>query len=176
MAKTKFKPAVCECCQQTTEVDYALAKGHVNILLAIYNAVREKGVNFVHLNNEMLCHKSDFKSVREMVAAGRLTHTMINNTSTPRYHGLIAFADEGGAYLITPKGADFLFRNKAIPRTAIVDKKTHTKKFYLDETDTVTFGQLMRKETPWWDFNDATLVKLGLAERPAAPAEQASLI
>ena len=157
----KFEHEICGSCGQTTDYDMSLGKGHALIVLAIYRAIERLGRNRVHLNDEMLARQEDFPSMRAMVDAGRVTHTMINNTSCPRYHGLIAFGSDTGEYLLTPKGADFLFRNRAIPRTAVIDKKTHSKKYYLDPEDTVTFGDLMRGENHW-AFNDQTIAKLGL--------------
>lgn len=120
-------------------------------VLAIYNAVRLKGQNLIHLADEMLCNKKDFPDYKEMVNAGKLTHQMIDNILIAKYTGLVAQGKDPGYYILTPRGADFLFRNLDVPRVAIIEKRTHNKKFYWhEEEDRVTFGELMKRETPWW--------------------------
>lgn len=151
----KFEPSVCGGCTQTTDYDLAMDRGTALIVLAVYNAVRKKGKNRIHVVNEMLCDPADYASYREMVEDGRMTLRMIGNVPRARYHGLLAFSDKhSGEYLITPKGAKFL-RNEKIPRVAIIDKVTHTKKAYLnEERDTITFTQAMKRETPFWNIRN----------------------
>lgn len=164
MQETKrFVANKCGCCGQTTEYEIALDRGTAMIVLAVYNAVRIKDLNRVNLTKEMECNPRDFKDYKEMVMEGRISSWMKGNVLRAKYHGLLAQVDGGGAneYLITPKGSDFLFRNAQVPRIAIIDKVTHTKSYYLNElTDQTTFGELMRKEVQFWNFNEATICKI----------------
>lgn len=160
--RNKFEPEVCECCKQTKNYALALDRGTALIILAIYNAVRRKNENKVHIQKEMVVLASDFPSYRDMVAGGFMTSIMWSNVSRARYHGLVAFVDGGGdgEYLITKKGAKFL-RGERIPRTAIIDKATGHKSHYLEpETDTITFAECMKRETPFWDLTDIKLREL----------------
>ena len=157
-----FVPEVCECCRQTKNYDLKLDRGTAMIVLAIYNRVQDKRENRVHIQEEMVVMPADFPSYREIVAAGCMTPIMWSNVSRARYHGLVAFVDGGGdgEYLITPKGAKFL-RNEPVPRVAIIDKATGHKAYYLrEEEDVITFSQLMRKETPFWDLDDIALRRI----------------
>lgn len=149
-----YKPEVCTCCGQTTDYAMRLDRGTAMIVLAIYNAVRAKGKNVVHLTDEMECGKKDFPNYIEMVQAGRMTSNMTDNVLKAKYYGLVAQVEGGGRgeYLITPRGAKFL-RGEPVPLIAIIDKKTHTKKSYwYAEEATTTFNYLMRKETPFWQI------------------------
>lgn len=112
----------------------------------------------------MIVDERTFPNYRTMVAAGKMTYKMEGNMTILHRHGLAAMADdEAGVWIMTQKAGDFLFRNEAIPRVAIIDKTTGHKAYYLDEqNDRVTFGQLMKKEMPFWDFNEETIAKLGL--------------
>lgn len=160
----KFISKSCTSCGQSVDYDLSLDRGSALIVLAIYNAVRIKGENRVHLTNEMECRAEDFGSYREMISEGKMTSNMADNVLRAKYHGLVAQVDGGGRgeYLITPKGARFL-RGERLPRVAVIDKTTHSKKAYWNEAeDTVTFGELLKKETPFWDLNDTTLQKLGI--------------
>lgn len=151
--RQKFTPPVCECCKQTTQYDLGLDRGSAMIVLALYNAVHRLNRNKIHVGDEMVRPEKDFASYRDMIAGGWMTFKMEGNLSRPKRHGLIAQGDDPGIWLITPKGADFL-RGKEVPRVAIIDKTTGHKAFYLNETeDRTTFGQLMRKETPFWDLS-----------------------
>ena len=177
LPEKKFVEEICDHCGQTTNYDVKLGKGDAMIVLAIYNAVRRLDRNHVHLTRDMECRQQDFGSYQAMVAAGRMTSNMSDNVLRAKYCGLIAQYEGGGTgeYLITPKGAAFL-RNKPVERMPIVSKKTHKKDYYFmsgnPRKDFVTFGELMAKETPWWDLNDATLRKIeGLpAENKSQPA------
>lgn len=157
----KFVPEDCTGCGQTTDYDIALDRGTALIVLALYNAVRLKGENCIHAVKEMVVDPREYPSYREMVQDGKMSFRMMSNIGRPRYHGLIAFVDKGTAeYLLTPKGANFLW-GRDVPRVAVVDKKTHTKKFYWnEEEDRVTFGLLM-KEAPFWDLNERSLAVIG---------------
>lgn len=159
------EPTMCSHCGQTTDYALPLDRGTALIVLAVYNAVQRLDRNRVHLINDMLCMPEEYADYRAMVHTGHMTARMIGNSSRARYHGLIAFADESGEYLITPKGRDFLLGSK-VPRIAIIDKKTHTKKIYLDpENDRTGFLELMGSVgTPFWDIDrDVAYRHLGAA-------------
>jgi len=157
----KFVPDVCGECTQTKTYDLGLDRGTAFIVLAVYNAVQRKDENRVHIDKEMVALKSDFDSLEHMISEGFMTSSMQHNVPRARYHGLIAFVDKGtGEYLLTPKGARFL-RGEAVPRIAIVDKKTHKKLAYWNEDeDQVTFRDLMKKTEPFWNLNDQALAAI----------------
>ena len=161
--KKKFEPQVCAHCTQTLDYDLALDRGTTMIVLAFYNAIRRLNTTKIHIDNKMVRPASDFPSYRDMVEGGYITNKMRNNVSRARFHGLLASAGEhnSGEYVLTKKGANFLFRNEEVPRVAVIDKTTGHKAYYLDElTDRVTFSKLMKKEVPFWDFNDQTVMKM----------------
>jgi len=158
--RKKFIPNVCSCCKQTTEYALPLDRGTALIVLAIFNRIRDKKQNLVHVGNEMVRPASDFSSYRDMVAGGWMTFKMEGNLSRARFHGLIAM-EERGFYLLTKKGARFL-RGESVPRVAIIDKTTGHKAYYLEEEkDCVTFGGLLKRETPFWDLSDTQLDRIG---------------
>jgi len=154
----KFVAEVCDGCEQTKTYDLGLDRGTAFIVLALYNAIQIKDENRVHIDKEMVARKEDFESWEDMISSGHMTSSMQHNVPRARYHGLIAFVDKGtGEYLLTPKGARFL-RGEAVPRIAIVDKKTHKKLAYWNEDDDqVTFRSLMKKTEPFWNLNDQAL-------------------
>lgn len=147
----KFEPHVCECCRQTTEYDLGLDRGSALIVIAVMNAVHRLGRNRVHIADEMLSTDGSAR-LSEIVANGYMTHTMVNNVSRARAHGLIAFADHkgGGEYLVTRKGADFL-RGRPVWKTAIVSKaESHTTGYYEPAGETTVFKAL-GKQQPMWE-------------------------
>lgn len=151
MSTPPFIPTVCDHCGQTTDYHIKLDRGSALIVLAIYSAVRAKNENRVHLRNEMEVSKGTYGgNYMGMVRDGYMTSVMIDNVLRPKYHGLVAQVEGGGQgeYLITPKGARFL-RGEPVPRTAIIEKRTHHKLRYLDEDDRVTFRELLIKEPMW---------------------------
>jgi len=155
--RIKFKADVCSHCTQTTNYDLALDRGSALIVLALYNAVQRLGRNKVHVGNEMVRPAKDFPTYRDMVAGGWMTFKMEGNLSRPRRYGLIAQGEEGGTWLITQKGAKFL-RGERIARVAVISKVTGHKSHYLDEAqDNITFGECMRRETPFWDLSSPAL-------------------
>lgn len=163
----KFIPAVCEHCNQTTEYKLALDGGSAWIVIAIANAVRNKGQNRVKLSDiEVL--QSQWPDVAKRSFAGYMTGTQAGNASRPRYHGLIALIDdEPNTYVLTRKGARFL-RNEPVPHIAIIDKATSAKKYYLnEEVDTITLQQLVRSsEIPYWEGELAHLEKAAAYVEP----------
>ncbi len=152
-----YKPEVCPTCQQTKTYALPLSRGTALMVLALYNAVRLKGVNKIHIGNDMVADAKAFRSYREMISAGKMTYKMEGNMTTLHRHGLAAQSEDQGVWLLTPKGSNFLFRGIDIPRVAIIDKLTGHKAYYLnEETDRVTFGKLMQKETAWWDIQSSS--------------------
>lgn len=177
MAFTKFKPHTCEGCGQTTTYALALDRGSALIVLAIYNAVRKKGTNLVHILDEMVVDPAEYGGkYQAMIEDGKMSVRMEGNISRPRFHGLIAQGKEAGWYLITPKGAKFL-RGEKVPRVAIIDKRTHTKKEYLDpERDQATFGSLLKRETPFWQITNFEIDEVTGTFRSVPPTPQAALL
>lgn len=158
--KRKFEPHICETCTQTTEYVIRLDKGSAHIVMALAEAVRRCDRNRIHLKNDMLTtHPEELGGYNNMVAAGFMTSWMIGNVLRPKYFGLVAQVDGGGQgeYLLTPKGARFL-RGDPVEAVAVIDKKTHSKKRYLEEEGTVTIFDLLKRDqkgtTPYWNLQD----------------------
>lgn len=152
MKRKKWISSVCDHCGQTKDYALPLARGTALMVLALFNAVRKKNKNRVHVGDEMVCDPKAYRSYRDMVQDGKMTFKMEGNMTTLHRHGLAAKTDDEGVWLLTKKGAKFL-RGEPVPRVAIIDKTTGHKAFYLDEqNDVTTFGELMRKETPFWDI------------------------
>jgi hypothetical protein len=152
---TKYVAKTCEHCHQTLDYAMPLDRGSALIVLAIANAVRRKGVNRVHVVNDMEGRLSDFgvnrnQAWHRMVEEGYMTGTMRSNVARPRYHGLIAFADKRGVgtYLLTKKGASFL-QNIPVPRVALIDKTTGHQAGYWDEGGMTTITQLLGGKITW---------------------------
>ena len=141
----KYKPNVCSGCMQTTDYELPLDKGSAYIVIAIANAQRRLNKKEVHLEKEMLADRKDYVNIWEMAKAGKMYMRQIDNVLRPKYHGLVAQGSQSGTYLITKKGAKFL-RGEAIPRTAIVEKRTHSKKAYWNEHDTIDLPTLIKSD------------------------------
>lgn len=168
-----FTPHVCPTCTQTTDYLLSLDRGSALIVLALYNAVRIKNENRVHIVREMICRPDEFSDDVTMALNGKMTLRMNGNASRPRYHGLTAFVDQGsGEYLITPKGAKFL-RGEPVQRTAVINKITHSKKCYLEDDGFVTFRELLANDPHW-----AWKIDLGWTERisPIVISPQAPML
>lgn len=149
---TKFKAPVCSHCGQTTHYDLNLDQGIAYLLISIYNKVKEKGENNVHIQNEMTVDNSNRLSIKELSTAGLITFKMEKNVARARKHGLIAFVDRGsGRYLVTRKGANFL-RGEPIPKTAIVRKGGSTEGYWFENENVVTIKSLI-KSAPFWDIS-----------------------
>lgn len=116
-------------------------KGTVDIVKGVARAIREKGVNVVHL-------------YKEAVPGGYLTGHQAGNISRPRFHGLVARSREGGRgnFVLTRKGAAFL-NGQAIAKTAVIKKSTENEKThnagYLDD-ETVTIHDFDGEWSDYW--------------------------
>lgn len=148
MKTPPFKSPVCTSCGQTTHYDLNLDKGIAYIMIALYNRVRMKGSNSVHIQNEMATNETS--DVEELSKQGLITFKMEKNVARARKHGLIAFVDRGsGEYLITRKGAQFL-RGMPVPKTAIVQKSGGTQGYWHPDASITSIGELL--ESPiFWD-------------------------
>jgi len=132
-----FQPNVCECCEQTTEYALAVDRGTVDIVCAIANFIKQKGINIVHPR-------------KEMESQGFMTSSQVCNLSRPRFHGLIASVKtERGNYCLTRKGIGFL-KGTSIPKYAIIDKTTKTLLgYYEPEQYQVTITDILGEE--YWE-------------------------
>ena len=178
----KFKPQICAACGQTTEYPIRLDKGSALIVIAVSRAIRRKNQNRVHLFNEMLCKRGEYRNAYEAALDGKMSARAAGNALRPKYHGLIAQVEGGGKgeYLLTPKGAQFL-RGMAVPAIAVIDKTKHKKKEYLDgETETATISRILRSDTPFWDLeweiDEQSLALKRKVEAARTAAPQASLL
>lgn len=174
----KYTPPICECCGQTTHYALRLDRGTALIVLALYNAIRDRKENRVHLINDMSIRnpkEGGFANYSDMVQGGKMTFRMVANASRARYHGLIAFVDEGsGEYLLTPKGAKFL-HGEPVPRTAIIEKKSHHNVGYHHPEDTTTIFELLKDRSLTWDGQLAKVELAGIRGLNVGDDAQATL-
>ncbi len=163
----KYKSPVCTNCGQTTHYSLSLDMGSAYIMIAIFNRVRIKRINHVHVAREMVIGKNTFPTLRQMVESGRMTTRMLGNITRCRMHGLIAFAGKkryGGEFLITPKGARFL-RGEVIPRTAIIAKRNQGDDrsnvgYHFPEVDNITITELLEEGVFWGESGNAFLEEI----------------
>lgn len=158
MKNPRYEPKLCGTCGQTEDYALPMDPGGALIVVAIANAVKRLGRNRVHLIREMeVIVPGEFRNIREAARAGFLNSRFIGNASRPRYHGLIAFADEGsGEYVITRKGAAFL-HGMEIDRIAIIDKRTHHNAGYWPDGGKTTIHKLLVqyvKGESIWNLNE----------------------
>jgi len=140
----KYEPKKCEHCTQTLDYALALDRGTALIVLAVHYAIRRLGRNSVHLVKDML--ESEYQSINQLVSEGKMTMRMIGNATRARYHGLIAFGDEPGTYVLTHKGREFVHM-APVKHTAIIDKVRGCNAGYLD--DEVTIVDLLKGDVFW---------------------------
>ena len=138
--KINYTPEVCECCGQSKTYILAIDKGTVAIARGVYRAVADKGRNAVHI-------------AKEVLEGGYIDYNQRSNASRPRAHGLIAkVKGERGNYLITTKGADFLNRERAIPKYAIMSKVTgHQIGYFEPEKYQVTLDDVLKGDDEYWE-------------------------
>lgn len=144
----KYTPEKCESCNQTTTYAMRIDHGTADILLSMLYAVRRLGRNRVHLMKDMVAKASDFPSYRAMLLDGYMTPRMIGNATRARYHGLIAFADKPGEYVITRKGSDFL-KGELVPLMVIVDKTKHTNAGYHLPAGDISIREVAAGDVYW---------------------------
>ena len=160
MQNKEYTPEICGHCKQTIDYENSLDKGSEYIVIAIANAQSKLKLKEVHLREKMLSMAKDYQTLFAMVQDGKMTESMIQNVLRPKYHGLIAQGRQSGTYLITAKGAKFL-RDETVVRTAIIDKVTHSKKYYWDLEDTVKISELLKfDEIFFWEGEESKLKKL----------------
>lgn len=135
----KYQEEVCTHCNQTITYMLRLDKGSAKIMKAMIEGVSKKGKNLIHPAKELdLDLYGDEK-------------WFLSNLSRPRFHGLIAYADEEklkGYYVITRKGGKFL-RGEPVPRYAIINKSTGHQQGYWHPEETVTIKELLSEEIMW---------------------------
>ena len=151
--KTLYVPEKCECCKQTKTYLLAVDQGTVDILKAMTNAVRVKGVNMIHPRKEMevsVDGPGKIINMGELIRRGQLTSNQVGNLSRARFQGLIARLEEhAGYYCITRKGGAFL-RGESIPRFAIISKTEKKQIGYYNQLfDTVNIRQFGPDSEYW---------------------------
>lgn len=141
-----------------------LNKGIAEIVRAVANAVRIKGVNCVHATDEMCVTEDDPRYPNALVRtqAGKVTFNARSNFSHARAHGLIAQVEGSpGCYCLTTKGTRFL-RNEPIEQVAIIDMRdSHTAGYLADQTgETIktTISKVYGEDRGFWDGFDYEIV------------------
>lgn len=145
----------------------SLDHGTALIVVALYNRVRMKKENKVHLLKEMTIKSPEdagLQGYNEMVRSGYITYRMQGNASRARFHGLIAsVGDDPGVFVLTRKGVDFL-RGEKVPRTVIVEKRTHTNDGYFQPVTNVTDLATLTKKAPFWDMDMSYLPTIDVGQ------------
>jgi len=124
-------------------------------MIAIYTAIKKKGINQIHPRKEMEISKPGLKAdAMRMAEQGYVTSNMVNNLTKARAHGLIAkVKGNAGSYVITFKGQLFL-KGEFVPKKAIRSKTEKHTVGYGEES--VTMQMLLGQDT-FWDSEDFTI-------------------
>ena len=138
--KAEIKEICQGCGREMAAYEISITPGIMNALRKLIKAVREKGVNEIHL-----------------VKDTNLTHNEINNITRLRFHGLVAkcyeTGDSGdkkrksGYWLVTKRAADFIKGEIEIPATVTVFNDRIVSK---SET-TIGIAEVM-KSIPYFDM------------------------
>lgn len=136
--KAEIKEICNGCGREMAAYEISLTPGILNALRKLIKAVREKGVNEIHL-----------------VKDSNLTHNEINNITRLRFHGLVAKCYEGtgenkkrksGYWLVTKRAADFIKGEVVLPATVTVFNDRIVSK----SESTISMAEVM-KSTPYFD-------------------------
>lgn len=137
--KAEIKEICNGCGREMAAYEISLTPGIMNALRKLIRAVREKGVNEIHL-----------------VKDSNLTHNEINNITRLRFHGLVAKCYESteagekkrksGYWLVTKRAADFIKGEIQLPVSVTVfnDRIVSKSETY------VSIGEVM-KSIPYFD-------------------------
>ena len=132
--KLNFEKDICECCGQSTNYIVGIDKGTAVIMKKIARAIKEKGINCVHLAKENV-----------------LEHNELCNIIRPRYHGLVAHAKgETGNFVLTQKGFNFL-AGHTIPKYAVVNKKGKFIEQYFKPEEYLVRINDFNNEDDYWE-------------------------
>ncbi|MDD5527750.1 MAG: hypothetical protein PHO56_02115 [Patescibacteria group bacterium] len=157
-----FKPLVCQCCNTKLTYILPIDKGSTDLLKAISIAIRKKGINEIHLRDEMEVSldlkgknaKDRAAMIHQANINGHIVSNQTGNLSRPKRHGLIApvAGAQDGTYCLTRKGAAYL-RGDRIPKYAIIDKVKGKQVGYFEEsTETCTVNDFLDPDCPYWEM------------------------
>ncbi len=104
LVEVTTKPNSCPHCGSSMRVwRHSLTRGLVDVLLLFIGAVKSKGMNSVHLQQDMNLSKNQYANFQKL-----------------HYFGLVAKdRDRSGYWVITRLGGDFLRGTKTIPKFAL---------------------------------------------------------
>lgn len=127
----------CETCGQRIGYGSRVSRGTAHVMQAIYRRVKEKNLNAVHIE-------------KELMAKGILTKTQAGNRTHLVRLGLIIDLPETGNYAITRRGQDFL-NGKPVPREAFTKKTTKDKHSHtlFTSDETITIHDVLKKGEYW---------------------------
>lgn len=127
----------CEACGQRLGYGSRVSRGMAHIMQAMYRKAKEKNLNAVHIE-------------KELMATGILTKSQAGNRTHLVRLGLIIDLPETGNYAITRRGQDFL-NGKPVPREAWTRKTTKDKHSHtvFSSDETVTVHDVLRKGEYW---------------------------
>lgn len=157
--KLSFRPQICDSCKQSKEYVIPIDRGTAEIVIAIAQAIRRKGLNVIHPRREMEGNNSE----RDAYYSGFLTSNQVGNLSRPHRHGLIAkVRGNPGRWCLTSKGASFL-RGQRVAKFAIVSKVTgHQIGYFKPEIYQTSIHELLKSGARWegidFDIQDGRIV------------------
>lgn len=140
MRSKSYEPQKCPHCNQFVDYSLTLSKGHAISLIKIYNYIKGKDLNAVHLSKELLALKI-------------ITADEKGNVPQLRHWGLISQLEESGNYAITAKAIDFLKSGLVVPKKVIVNKGMGEEDFggFFEPEITTSFKDLLKKENVYWE-------------------------
>jgi len=127
----------CETCGQRIGYGSRISRGTAHVMQAIYRRVKEKNLNAVHIE-------------KELMATGIITKTQAGNRTHLVRLGLIIDLPDTGNYAITRRGQDFL-NGKPVPREAFTKKTTKDKHSHalFTSDEMVTIHEVLKKGEYW---------------------------
>lgn len=153
---------------QNLSYELEIDKGTTEIVKGVARAIKEKGINCVHI-------------AKEVLAKGYITVGQRLNVSRPKAHGLIAkVKGQAGNYCLTDKGLSFL-KGEPIPRLTIIKKATRNQASHViaHSEDMVTISQIDNGWGTYWSANGYDIKEGRVITTPAVksnPEYQKQLI
>lgn len=134
----KFTPDKCTHCNQFVNYELSLSRGHAKCLVKIYNYVKSKGINAVHLDKELL--------EKNIITANEK-----GNVPQLRHWKLLDQLEESGNYAINQHTVDFLKGLITVPKKVIVLKGIENDFGGFFDTEFVFVKDLLKKDNPYWE-------------------------
>jgi hypothetical protein len=161
----QYEHQTCPHCGQSLSYELEIDKGTTEIVKGVARAIKEKGINSVHI-------------AKEVLAKGYVTVNQRSNASRPKAHGLIAkVKGQPGNYSLTNKGLAFL-KGEPVPRATIIQKATqHEPSHVIGHSDaTITIAEIDRGWTEYWSANGYEIREGRVVTEPQIKTPQQTLV